>query len=36
VVAVGADALAVISALFDAPDVTARAQAFTRLFEPRP
>jgi thiamine-phosphate pyrophosphorylase len=36
VVAAGADALAVISALFDAPDVTARAQAFTRLFEPRP
>lgn len=32
VVAAGADALAVISALFDAPDITARAQAFTRLF----
>jgi thiamine-phosphate pyrophosphorylase len=36
VVAAGADALAVISALFDAPDVSGRAQAFTRLFEQRP
>jgi thiamine-phosphate pyrophosphorylase len=36
VLAAGAHALAVISALFDAPDVTARAQAFTRLFEQRP
>jgi thiamine-phosphate pyrophosphorylase len=36
VIAAGADALAVVSALFDAPDVTARAQAFARLFEPRP
>jgi thiamine-phosphate pyrophosphorylase len=35
-VAAGADALAVISALFDAPDVSVRAQAFTRLFEQRP
>lgn len=28
----GADAIAVITALFDAPDVTARAREFTRLF----
>ena len=33
VISAGADALAVISALFDAPDVTARARAFKRLFE---
>ncbi len=33
VIAAGADAIAVISALFDAPDVAARARAFQRLFE---
>jgi thiamine-phosphate pyrophosphorylase len=33
VIEAGADAIAVISALFDAPDVAARAQAFQRLFE---
>ena len=32
-VAAGADALAVISALFDAPDVTATARRFAALFE---
>jgi len=33
VIAAGADALAVISAVFAAPDVTARASDFQRLFE---
>jgi thiamine-phosphate pyrophosphorylase len=33
VIAAGADALAVISAVFAAPDVTARASEFQRLFE---
>jgi len=33
VIAAGADALAVISAVFDAPDVSARARAFKQLFE---
>jgi thiamine-phosphate pyrophosphorylase len=33
VVAAGADMLAVISALFDAPDVRAAARAFARLFD---
>jgi thiamine-phosphate pyrophosphorylase len=33
VIAAGADAVAVISAVFDAPDVTARAAEFKRLFE---
>ena len=32
VIAAGADAVAVISALFDAPDVTAAARAFEQLF----
>jgi thiamine monophosphate synthase len=32
VIAAGAAALAVISALFDAPDITAAARAFTALF----
>jgi thiamine-phosphate pyrophosphorylase len=32
-IAAGADALAVISDLFDAPDVAARAQAYGRLFQ---
>jgi thiamine-phosphate pyrophosphorylase len=32
----GADALAVISALFDAPDIGARAQQFARLFAAEP
>ena len=32
----GADALAVISALFDAPDIGARAREFTRLFSNDP
>ena len=32
----GADAIAVISALFDAPDVEAAARNFTRLFSDRP
>lgn len=32
-VAAGADALAVISALFDAPDITAAARKFSALFE---
>jgi thiamine-phosphate pyrophosphorylase len=32
VIAAGADALAVISALFDAPDITAAARAFRALF----
>jgi thiamine-phosphate pyrophosphorylase len=32
-VAAGADAVAVISALFTAPDVTATARAFSALFE---
>ena len=35
VVAAGADMLAVISALFDAPDVRVAAHAFARLFESR-
>ena len=35
VMAAGADALAVISALFHVPDTFAAAQAFARLFEPR-
>jgi thiamine-phosphate pyrophosphorylase len=35
VLAAGADALAVISALFHVPDTFAAAQAFARLFEPR-
>jgi thiamine-phosphate pyrophosphorylase len=35
VIAAGADAVAVISALFDAPDVAVRAYAFKRLFERR-
>ena len=30
----GADALAVISALFSAPDITAAAQKFSKLFIP--
>jgi len=34
VLAAGADALAVISALFDAPEVRSRARAFARLFLP--
>jgi thiamine-phosphate pyrophosphorylase len=34
VVAAGADMIAVISALFDAPDVRASARAMARLFEP--
>lgn len=33
VIAAGADAIAVISAVFDAPDVTVRARDFQRLFE---
>jgi len=33
VIDAGADAVAVISALFDAPDVAARARAFQRLFK---
>jgi thiamine-phosphate pyrophosphorylase len=33
VIAAGADALAIISAVFAAPDVTARASEFQRLFE---
>jgi thiamine-phosphate pyrophosphorylase len=33
VIAAGADAIAVISALFDAPDITAQARRFARLFE---
>jgi len=33
VIEAGADAVAVISAVFDAPDVAARASAFKRLFE---
>lgn len=33
VIEAGADALAVISAVFDAPDVAARAKAFKKLFE---
>jgi thiamine-phosphate pyrophosphorylase len=33
VIAAGADAVAVISAVFDAPDVSARAHAFKLLFE---
>lgn len=33
VITAGADALAVISAVFDAPDVTVRAHAFKQLFE---
>ncbi|MGB8435119.1 MAG: thiamine phosphate synthase, partial [Burkholderiales bacterium] len=33
VIAAGADALAVISAVFDTPDVTARASELQRLFE---
>ena len=32
----GADALAVISALFDAPDICARAHDFMQLFSPQP
>jgi len=36
VVRAGADALAVISALFDAPDIGARARDFGRLFATRP
>lgn len=35
VIEAGADAIAVISALFDAPDVAERARAFQRLFEPQ-
>jgi thiamine-phosphate pyrophosphorylase len=35
VLAAGADALAVISALFNVPDTVAAAQAFARLFESR-
>jgi thiamine-phosphate pyrophosphorylase len=35
VLAAGADALAVISALFDAPDVRSRAQSFSRMFPAR-
>jgi thiamine-phosphate pyrophosphorylase len=34
-ISAGADALAVISALFSAPDVTAAARSFTALFEAR-
>jgi thiamine-phosphate pyrophosphorylase len=34
-VAAGADLLAVISAVFEAPDVREAARAFTRLFQPR-
>lgn len=34
VIRAGADAVAVISALFDAPDVAARARAFAPLFQP--
>lgn len=34
VIAAGADAIAVISDLFGAPDIAPRARAFTRLFEP--
>lgn len=33
-IAAGADMLAVITDLFDAPDITARARAYTHLFEP--
>lgn len=36
VLAAGADCLAVITDLFDAPDVAARAQAYRRLFEHDP
>jgi thiamine-phosphate pyrophosphorylase len=36
VIAAGADAVAVISALFEAPDIAARARAFRRLFERAP
>jgi thiamine-phosphate pyrophosphorylase len=32
-IAAGADAIAVISALFDAPDVEARARRLARLFQ---
>ena len=32
VIAAGADAIAVISALFDAPDIEARAREFAALF----
>ena len=32
----GADALAVISAVFDVPDISARAREFAQLFAPRP
>jgi thiamine-phosphate pyrophosphorylase len=35
-IAAGADALAVITDLFAAPDVAARARAYRQLFEPRP
>ena len=35
-VAAGADLLAVISAVFDAPDVRAAAEAFRRLYAPHP
>ena len=34
VIAAGADCVAVISDLFDAPDVDARAKAYARLFQP--
>ena len=33
VIEAGADAVAVISALFDAPDIEAAARSFSRLFE---
>jgi thiamine-phosphate pyrophosphorylase len=33
VVSAGADAIAVIGALFDAPDIEARARQFSDLFE---
>jgi len=36
VIEAGADAVAVISALFDAPDIEATARSFSRLFERRP
>jgi thiamine-phosphate pyrophosphorylase len=33
VIEAGADAVAVISALFDAPDIEAAARSFSRLFD---
>ena len=36
VIEAGADAVAVISALFDAPDIEATARSFSRLFERKP